>query len=90
MHIVYQLDGDPQSPVVATTAPGANLGNAVKVIVGAGQPYYCFNPIPFDFSNGILVNWSGAPLASDDVGENNAQIIVMLETPPLDKIGEVE
>jgi hypothetical protein len=86
MLIVCGLDGDPEDPMVAVTTPGTNVGQAVKTIAGVGNPYYAFLSLPFDYSNGIAVDFEGAPLVSNTVGDNNAAIIVMLETPPLDKV----
>lgn len=86
MLIVCGIDGDEADVMVAVTTPGANVGSAVKNIVGVGNRYYTFASIPFDYSNGIVVDFEGAPTVSSNIAINSAAIITMLETPPLDKI----
>lgn len=86
MKIVFGLDGDLEVPVVAVTPPGGNAAQQVKATVGEGGKYYVFATIPFDFSNGITVNFAEAATvdASDEV--NTTNIIAMLESPPLNMI----
>ena len=86
MYIIAGLDADEAEPFVAVTTPGANVASAIKTIVGIGNRYYAFASIPFDFSNGINVNFDGAATCSSNTANNSAAIIAMLETPPLDKI----
>lgn len=86
MKIVYPLDGDTTVPVVAVTTPGADVASLVVSMIGEGNPYYCFTTIPFDFSNGINADFTGAPDVDADPAVNGPAIIAMLETPPLSKI----
>lgn len=86
MLIVCGIDGDENDPMVVVTTPGGNVGSNIKVFVGVGKRYYAFASIPFDFSNGIVVNFTGAPTCDDDPATNNTAIVSMLETAPLDKI----
>lgn len=84
--IVFGLDGDETLPVVAITTPGSDVSKAVFLTVGPGFKYYVFASIPFDFSNGIVVNWVQAKICADTETGNTADIIAMLETPPLSMI----
>ena len=90
MLVVAGIDGDPSDPFVAVTTPGGDLGAKVKPIVGVGNPYYVFgnNGIPFDYSEGIVVNFSGAPVCDESTTVNNANIMGMLESPPRNMISE--
>lgn len=86
MKIVYALDGDPTIPVVGVTTPGTDVASLVISMVGVGSPFYTFATIPFDFSNGIDADFTGAPIVDADSTVNATAIITMLETPPLSKI----
>lgn len=87
VNIVYPLDGDQNTPVVGVTkySDTSILAMFVNNIVNPGDPYYVFATIPFDYSNGINVDWSGAP-AAGTLGENKTNIDAMLANPPLSKI----
>jgi hypothetical protein len=88
MLVVAGIDGDPGDPFVAVTTPGGDLGAKVTPIVGVGNPFYVFanSGIPFDYAEGIIVNFSGAPVCDENTSVNNANIMAMLESPPLNKI----
>jgi hypothetical protein len=77
---------DNTYPIV--TMPGRDVGADVIDNVGIGNPYYTFLPssIPFNYGTSINANFTGAPVVDSDPAVNNANIIAMLETPPLDKI----
>jgi len=89
MKIVFGLDGDEEIPVVAVTPPGGDAAQQVKATVGVGNRYYVFSSIPFDFSNGIVVNFSEAAECVNNNVTNLNNIIAMLETPPLNMISEI-
>ena len=65
-----------------------DLGAKVKPIVGLGNPFYVFanSGIPFDYAEGIIVNFSDAPVCDESTSENNANIMAMLKSPPLNRI----
>lgn len=86
MKIVFGLDGDEEIPVVAVTPPGGNAASQVQGTVEVGKKYYVFATIPFDFSNGIVVNFAQAKTCVADAGQVTSDIIEMLETPPLSMI----
>lgn len=86
--IVAGIDGNPEDPMVAVETPGGELGVSVKTIAGEGFPYYVFDSIPFDYTNGIVVDFTGAPICDESVQTNIDNIEAMLANPPLDKISE--
>lgn len=64
--------------VVVTTAPG-NQGLWVKVIVPAGKPYWIWDNIPA--GEVVACDFTGAPIVSDDVATNNANIAAITVEP---------
>ncbi len=86
MLIVTGIDGDEADCMVVVTTPGSNVGSGVRVFVGVGNRYLAFASIPFDYSNGIVADFTAAPTCSANVSQNTADIMNMLASPPLDKI----
>ncbi|MGX7742631.1 hypothetical protein [Rhodopseudomonas parapalustris] len=78
------FQGDEEGPYIMETAPTMNAGQAVKVIVGAGNPFYAFdkNAIGFEWWNGVAVDdWSEAATCSALIADNNASIAAQIASP---------
>lgn len=86
--IVFGLDGDESLPVVAVTTPGGNIAAQVGMLVEVGQKYYVFANIPFNYSNGIVVNFAQAATYTGNAETDIANIMAQLESPPLSMISE--
>lgn len=78
------FQGDEEGPYITETAPTMNAGQAVKVIVGVGNPFYAFDPaaIGFNWRDGIVVvDWSEAAACSSSIADNNTAIAAQIANP---------
>lgn len=78
------FQGDEEGPYITETAPTMNAGQAVKAIVGVGNPFYAYDKqaIGFDWWNGVAVDdWTEAVTCSDSIATNNASIAAQLTSP---------
>lgn len=64
--------------MVITTAQG-NQGLYVKILVPAGKPYWIWDSVPA--GDVIGCDFTGAPIVSDDVATNNANIAAITAEP---------
>lgn len=92
MRIFYEDPGEPGLFLVNQTSSAvtlSNVGSYVRGVVGVGNAYLVysnsFDP-GFNFWNGFVADWNGAPLCNNDPAINNADIMAMLDDPPAGKI----
>lgn len=80
MKLVCEMTINGQDVVkVLTTANTANQGSLVKIRPGVGKPFWMWNSIPA--GTVIGADFTGAPVVSDDVAVNNANIQAITANP---------
>ena len=83
-YVVIHGADEPDGPYLDQTAPTMNPGNAVRVIVGAGNSYYIYTQdgLGFDWWNGFAVDdWTEASVCSTSILTNNSDIAAQLANP---------
>ena len=92
MRIFYEDPAEPGLYLIEYTSSAitlANIGAYVRGVAGIGNPYYVFansQQFGFDVDNGHVPDWTGAPICNASPSINGADIMAMLDNPPVGKI----
>jgi len=84
--ILYGLDADPGTPVIAAVPNSTDLGPQIASLVGDGNPYWIWSdpdlPTEIMTADEIGADFNEAPLASDDWQTNRIRANAVLADPP--------
>lgn len=92
VRIFYEDPAEPGLFLIEDTSSAvtlANIGSYVRGVAGVGNPYYVYsNAFSFGFNpyDGYTTDWSGAPICNTNPAVNSADIMAMLDNPPVGKI----
>lgn len=80
MKVVCEVTKDGVTQVKSyTTAAGVNVGSVLRVLPGVGKPFWCWDTIPV--GNLVGADFTGAPIVSSVIADNNAAIAAITALP---------